>query len=339
MRTEKIPILFVLFLIIFPFHALCAHTIIGGETTYVVNKGDSFELIGARFGIHWKNIPKWNGLDATLSPIEGMTLRLNTRKIVPKSLKDGIVINIPDRTLYFFKDGYLTAFPVGVGKRLEDRQTATGKFKIVQKRTNPTWYVPKSIQMEALLQGKPVEEVVPPGPENPLGRFALVTSIPGLLIHETIWPKSVYRYRSHGCMRLLPEHMEQLFRLVEVKTLGEIIYEPVKLAVVPNKGIYLEVRTDVYKRTTSVREHARKIIEAQGLSDRVNWGHVERLVRTESGVAEDISISSQSEPKVPPAKERSILQIILNIFSLKGGDIPKPWNGNVWQASHNRLRS
>jgi len=290
MKIEKTLIFLALFVVSLPFHALCTHTIIGGETTYVVNKGDSFELIGAQFGVHWKNIPKWNGLGANLYPEEGTTLKLNTRKIVAKSLQDGIVINIPDRTLYLFKDGGLKAFPVGVGKGLEDRQTATGKFKIIKKRTNPTWYVPKSIQAEAVLQGKPVEEIVPPGPDNPLGRFALVTSIPGILIHETIWPKSVYRYRSHGCIRVLPEHMEQLYRLVDVDTQGEIIYEPVKLAVVPDGRIYLEVRSDVYKRIVSLQEHTRNIIEKQGLSEKVDWKRVDRLIRTESGVAEDISI-------------------------------------------------
>jgi len=293
MKAEKILIFLAVFLISLPFRALCTHTIIGGETTYVVNKGDSFELIGAQFGVHWKNIPKWNGLDMNLFPVEGTTLRLNTRKIVPKSLKEGIVINIPDRTLYFFKDGGIKAFPVGVGKGLEDRQTAIGKFKIIKKRTNPTWYVPKSIQAEAIIRGKPLEEAVPPGPDNPLGRFALVTTIPGILIHETIWPKSVYRYRSHGCIRVLPEHMEQLFRLVELNTEGEIIYEPVKLAVEPDGKIYLEVRSDVYKRITSLREHTHKIIAAQGIAEKVDWKHVERLIRTESGVAEEISISSR----------------------------------------------
>ncbi|HOE18266.1 MAG TPA: L,D-transpeptidase family protein [Syntrophorhabdaceae bacterium] len=290
MKIDKILIFLALLLTAFPFRGLCTHTIIGGETTYVVNKGDSFELIGAQFGVHWKNIPKWNGLDANFYPVAGTTLRLNTRKIVPRSLKDGIVINIPDRTLYFFKGGSLKAFPVGVGRGMEDRQTATGRFRITKKRANPTWYVPKSIQVEAMLQGKPVEEVVPPGPDNPLGRFALVTSIPGILIHETIWPKSVYRYRSHGCIRVLPEHMEQLYRLVDVDTEGEIIYEPVKLAVAPDGRIYLEVRSDVYKRITSLREHTRKLIEEQGLSERVDWKRVEAMVRTESGVPEVISI-------------------------------------------------
>jgi L,D-transpeptidase ErfK/SrfK len=318
-KASLFLLLSVLFLLSFPLRGLCAHTIIGGDTAYVVQKGDSFELIGARFGVHWKNIPKWNGLDAELSPVEGMTLRLNTRKIAPTVLEHGITINIPDRTLYFLKDGRLMAIPVGVGKVLEDItrnwQTSTGKFTIIRKRTNPAWHVPKSIQTEAALKGKPLEEVVPPGPENPLGRFALVTSIPGLLIHETIWPRSVYRYRSHGCIRVLPEHMEQLFPLVEVKTPGEIIYEPVKVAAADDGRIYLEVRTDMYKKLTSLREETRKVIETRGLALKVDWTKVERLVRTESGVAEDVSLSSEGATRVVRVAGPSILERIRNIFA------------------------
>ncbi len=285
-------VFFTPFLLAFPW-VIEANMIIGGETIYVVKKGDSFELIGARLGVHWKNIPKENGLEMDKNPEIGTKLRVTTRKIVPRLLDDGILINIPDRTLYLFMEGRLISFPIGVGKAAEDEagswKTATGKFRIIQKRTNPTWYVPDSIQIEAALKGKWVEEVVPPGRDNPLGRYALVTTIPGVLIHETIYPKSVYRYRSHGCIRVLPEHMEELFSLVKVNTPGEIIYEPVKVAVADNGKIYLEVRTDVYGRVGSLREHARKVIETKGLSGRVDWKKVDMLVKTESGVAEDVS--------------------------------------------------
>jgi L,D-transpeptidase ErfK/SrfK len=293
MKRARIIAFFVLIPLFLPLHGFSANRIIGGESTYVVKKGDSFELIGARFGVHWKNIPRENGLDMAKLPPVGTTLKITTRKIVPKIIENGIVINIPDRTLYFFKDGRLLAIPVGVGIAFEEIskqwQTSTGKFRIIRKKMNPTWYVPKSIQMDAAAKGKPVEEAVPPGPKNPLGRFALVTSIPGLLIHETIWPRSVYRYRSHGCLRLLPEHMEELFPLIEVNTPGEIIYEPVKVAVAPNGRIYLEVRTDVYKKVGSLREYTRKTIEAKGLAREVNWTKVEQLVKIQAGIAEDVS--------------------------------------------------
>jgi len=299
------------FLLVLP-GVIEANMIIGGETVYIVKKGDSFELIGARLGVHWKNIPKENGLEMDKNPEPGTRLRVTTRKIVPRLLDNGILVNIPDRTLYLFKAGSLITFPIGVGKAVEDEagnwKTTTGKFRIVGKKTNPTWYVPDSIQIEAALKGKWVDEVVPPGRGNPLGKHALVTTIPGVLIHETIYPSSVYRYRSHGCIRVLPEHMKELFPLVEVNTPGEIIYEPVKVAVTDNGKTYLEVRTDAYRRVGSLREHTRKVIEAKGLSDKVAWKKVDMLVKTESGIAEDVSPTPIKVQVASQAPQRSFTQ-------------------------------
>jgi L,D-transpeptidase ErfK/SrfK len=274
--------------------AFAADMIVGGETTYVVQKKDSLYLIGARNGVYWKTIAQDNNLDIKTPPAEGTTLRLNTRRIVPRVIDDGIIINIPDRTLYLFKNGKLTFFPVGLGllakTEISDWRTPTGKFYIVNKRKDPIWYVPESIQIEHAMNGKEVEEIVPPGPKNPLGRYALETSIPATLIHATIWPGSVYRYMSHGCIRVLPEHMEQLYPMVDVKTKGEIIYEPVKLAVTDEGRVYLEVRTDVYRKYKSIRECVTKIIEARGVSDKVDWQKIDKLIKDETGVAEDVTL-------------------------------------------------
>jgi len=299
-----------LLLSLFPLPVLSSNKLIGGDTTYQVKKGDSLQLIGARFGVYWKSIAVSNRLDPKAQPPEGAVLKIDTRKIVPKVVEDGIVVNIADRTLYFLKDERLLAIPVGVGMRADDGpsdwKTVTGKFVIVGKRKDPTWRVPASIQAEMAREGKPVEEVVPPGPDNPLGRYALVTSIPGLLIHETIKPRSVYRYTSHGCIRVLPEHMDELFPLVRVGTHGEFIYEPVKVAVTRDGKIFLEVRTDVYKRVTPLRDYTRQMIDSQGLSERVDWVKVYTLVRTESGVATDVTMtpegmwkSAQGPPTAP----------------------------------------
>ncbi len=289
-----------------------ADLIIGSETTYTVQKGDNLLLIGAKLGVFWRNIPKDNNLDPNKPLVAGAILKINTRKIVPKVMEDGIVINIPDRTLYLFKGGKLTAIPVGLGVLTEnsiaDWRTPTGKFTIVNKRKDPSWRVPESIQREMELQGKEVEEMVPPGPDNPLGRYALDTSIPGVLIHETTKPRSVYRYLSHGCIRVLPEHMEELYKIIDVKTKGEIIYEPLKIAVSQDEKIYLEARTDVYKRVKSLHNEAKKLIEARGVSNKVDWHKVERLVKEESGVAEDITLPTAV------AKKASLTQRLLDFL-------------------------
>ena len=141
---------------------------------------------------------------------------------------------------------------------------------------------------------------MPPGPKNPLGKYAIETSIPATLIHATIWPGSVYRFMSHGCIRMLPEHIEQLYPMVDIKTKGEIIYEPVKLAVNDEGRVYLEVRTDVYRKHKSIKEYVAKVIEDRGISDKVDWQKVDKLIQDEAGVAEDITLPQAIPPPQPP---------------------------------------
>jgi len=290
--------------------------IIGGTTHYTVQKGDRLELIGAKLGVFWKNIAKENNLDLKTPCVPGQVLKVTTRKIVPRIVEDGIIINIADRTLYYFKMGKLTAYPVGVGLAREDDfgdwRTPTGKFVITGKKKNPTWSVPDSIQLETAFKGKEVEETVPPGPKNPLGRYAIQTSIPGVLIHETIWPSSVYRFQSHGCIRMLPENMEIFFEEVGKGMKGEIIYEPVKIMLTREGKPYLEVRTDTYKRFSSLKDRAWKLIDDRGIRDKVDTDKVEQIIKDQSGIAEDITLY----PKIGPVPHmmRTLYQKFFDFF-------------------------
>lgn len=274
-------------------HLSQASMIAGGESVYTVRKGDTVELIGSRLGVSWKQIVRENGLDPQKPLKKGATLRVNTRRIVPLVIEDGIIINIPDRTLYFFKAGQIdTMVPVALGmvpRKDADWTTPLGKFTVLRKEKNPAWYVPKSIQAEMEAEGKPVETVVPPGPENPLGRYALKTSLAGILIHETIQPQSVYHFRSHGCIRMMPEHMEKFFERVEVNTPGELVYLPVKVALSHEGRVFLEAHGDFYKKIKDLRATAKAAIEASGLSDRVDWGKVEKVLKDREGIPRDVT--------------------------------------------------
>ena len=156
-----------------------ANMIIGGDTSYVVQQGDCLISIGAKLGVNWQNIAKENQLDTAAWLKIGTQLMVNTRRIVPRSLADGIIINIPEGMLYFFKAGELTALPVGLGKSDRKWRTPLGRFTITAKAKNPTWHVPLSIQEEMEMNGQPVETLVEPGPDNPLGRYAFRTSSGG----------------------------------------------------------------------------------------------------------------------------------------------------------------
>ncbi|NTW88777.1 MAG: L,D-transpeptidase family protein [Desulfobulbaceae bacterium] len=269
--------------------------IVGTQGVYTVVKADTIRLVAAKLGVAQQHLRSMNGLDAKAYLKVGQKLAYNNRKIVPQQIKDGIIVNIPDRTLYYFQQGALvTSLPVAVGSPTKNEkyvwQTPVGKFKITAKMKDPTWTVPPSIQTEMEEHGKEIVASVRPGPENPLGKYAMRTSIPGILLHSTTKPSSIYSFSSHGCIRLSPTQMEHFFPQIKVNTRGEIIYKPVKLAVTEDGRIFLEVHHDAYKKSTNLVAEARQMVEKQKLAGLVDWEKFKTVVNQKSGVAEDITL-------------------------------------------------
>lgn len=271
-------------------------SLVGGIGSYTVGKGETLKGIGAKLGVEWRQIARMNRLktDGTARLQAGQRLKINTRRIVPKRMDDGVVINIPDRTIYLFRQGKVArTVPVSVGKpgtRKKPWQTPVGSFNIVSKEKYPTWRVPVSIQKELKEQGKEVSAQVPPGKKNPLGKYLIRTSIPSILIHSTNAPGSIYQFSSHGCIRVHPELMEGLFREVRVSSKGEIVYEPVKLARDDQGRIYLEVHRDVYGKLPDLEHEARRMIEEHRWTGRVDWKKVSSVVRGCAGTPEEITL-------------------------------------------------
>lgn len=272
--------------------------IIGERFSYSVGKGESLRYIGAKFGVSWRRLAELNRIDPKKSLKAGQVLQIDTRRIVPRQIGDGIVINIPDRTLYHFRNGEVDRmFAVAVGKPKPPNDpekrawhTPTGSFRIVGKVKDPTWRVPLSIQKEMEEQGKEVKTVVPPGAKNPLGKFALKTSIPGILIHSTNIPESVYGFSSHGCIRVFPEFMEELFNAVTEDTTGEIVYVPVKMSVVEGGRIFLEVHRDIYNRYDNLDDQVKTIVQEHRVEERIDWNKVRQVLKRMRGIPEDVSL-------------------------------------------------
>jgi lipoprotein-anchoring transpeptidase ErfK/SrfK len=277
------------------FDDITSEKLVGSASTYTVVKGDTIRLVAAKLGVSQQHLVRTNKLDEKAYLKIGQKLSYNNRKIVPQRMKNGIVVNIPDRTLYYFRHGKLAiSLPVALGVNVKsdkyDWKTPTGKFRITAKMKDPTWHVPPSIQSEMEDRGKEVITSVPPGDTNPLGKFAVKTSIPGILIHSTTKPWSIYSFASHGCIRVYPEQMEEFFKEIKVNTPGEIIYKPVKLAVTDEGRVFLEVHRDVYGKSSGLAMEARRLIEKQKLSELVDWKKVNSIVRLKSGIAVDISL-------------------------------------------------
>lgn len=269
--------------------------LIGTTGTYTVAKGDTLRLVAAKLGVSRTQLSAMNGLKQKDPLRIGQALRYSNQRIIPShKIRDGIVINIPDRMLYLFQNSDLVfSAAVALGTPTKTDQfvweTPVGKFKIVNKTKDPTWTVPPSIQEEMRLSGKEVITSIPPGKDNPLGKYAMKTSLPGILIHSTTKPWSIYTYSSHGCIRVYPERMEELFKLVKTNTAGEIIYKPVKLAVTDDGRILLEAHRDIYNKTQSLLAEARALIREQKLDLMIDWEKVKQVISRKAGVAEEIT--------------------------------------------------
>lgn len=275
--------------------------LVGTVGSYTVVKNDSLRLVAAKLGVNYRRLAAMNGLSPKDHLKVGQVLRYNNQRIIPASkLKHGIVINIPDRMLYYFEQGklaYATAVALGTPTKMDDIpwHTPTGRFRITNKAKDPTWTVPPSIQEEMRREGKEVITSVPPGADNPLGKYALRTSLPGILIHSTSKPWSIYTFASHGCIRVHPDRMEELFKVVKLNTPGEIIYQPVKVATTKEGRVFLEVHRDIYTKTKGIEHEAKALLQTLKIGDKVDWQKVRQALSRKSGVAEDVTLSNGGE--------------------------------------------
>ena len=264
-----------------------SHRVTGGDTEYTVKRGDFLIAIGARFGVAPELLAQQNAISFNGIIRPGQRLHIHNPHIVPASLDDGILVNLPQGMLFHFSQGdVVAAYPVGLGK--PSWPTPQGEFKIVTRQANKAWKVPTSIQEEMRREGKIVQEEVPPGPDNPLGKHWLGLSLWGYGIHGTIAPASVYHFQSHGCIRLHPDDIAELFDQVRVGMPGRLIYQPVLLAVIEDGRILLEVHRDIYKKGIDPAQTVRNLAEANGLSQAVDWPKVDAVIAAQDGLAEKV---------------------------------------------------
>lgn len=264
--------------------------LIGRVYYYYAKYEDTFVDIARKHNLGYTELIAANpGVDPWL-PGKGKKLTLPMAHLLPAAERKGVVLNLSDLRLYYFvpdKDQVLT-FAIGIGD--EGWLTPKGTTKIVRKKANPAWHVPASIRKE----DPDLPAVVPPGPDNPLGTRAIYLGWPSYLIHGTNTPRGVGRRVSHGCVRLYPEGIEQLFELVGPDTQVRIVDQPVKLGWV--KGdLVLEVHPS-QNQTDQLEEKGKfipeplpeleyRIMKAAGnQADRLDWEVIRRAEKERSGI-------------------------------------------------------
>ena len=218
--------------------------VIGTVSMVEAKQEDTLLGIARRTDIGQDQMERVNpGVDRWL-PGAGTQIIIPSKHILPAGPRKGVVLNLPEMRLYYYppkKAGQLPqvqTYPIGIGRM--DWATPLGKTTITAKTKGPAWRPTENIRREHAERGDPLPRVVPAGPNNPLGRYALRLGIPSYLIHGTNKPFGVGMRVSHGCIRMLPEDIEKLFPQLPVGTPVSIINQPVKAGWYGGK-LYLEV--------------------------------------------------------------------------------------------------
>jgi L,D-transpeptidase ErfK/SrfK len=264
-----------------------AVTVVGHLQHYRIKKGDDLLEIARHYGLGYSEVGvKYRHWDPFLPPV-GAEMIIPTMWIVPDSRGKQIIVNTGEMRLYYFVDNgkKVYTFPIGMG--VLDFKTPAGSFRVINKKVNPAWHIPKS------LQAKYGMAVMPPGEDNPLGEYKLTLSWGDYGIHGTAMPLGVGRMVSHGCTRMYPEHIKKLFPLVPVGTTVEYIYEPAKIGFRQDR-IFLSVHEDVYYKIPSMILHVLNMLEQRGLADQVNMRRVMQTVEEQDGIPVDITRNAAS---------------------------------------------
>ncbi len=286
------------------YEGLDAKTEVVGQVEVLFTRYENtFSAIAREYDLGYEAMRHANPHVDQWLPGTGTPVYLPTRSVLPDAPHDGIVVNLPAMRLFYFtqekKDGThlmtVTTHPIGIGR--DGWATPTGVAKVVHKVQDPAWYVPASVRKEHAQEGDPLPAVVPPGPDNPLGQFALQLSLPGYLIHGTNKPAGVGMRVSHGCIRLYPEDIEKLFRQVPRGTPVRIVDQPV-LAGWAGGRLYLEVHPPLEADRDLAAEAEKAIAAAAARAGHpplvLNREAVARVVAEKRGIPFPVGNTNQS---------------------------------------------
>jgi L,D-transpeptidase ErfK/SrfK len=264
--------------------------IVGQNYAITVHRGDSLTTIREQNDVSYSELVEAN------PNINFYRLMVGEKVIIPKQFilpkyRRGIVINTAELRIYYFDpDGsHVHTFPIGLGRI--DWRTPLAETAVVDKKENPTWHVPKDIHDYVLEKtGEELPDEIPPGPDNPLGNYALYLSKSGYMIHGTNAPNTVGIFASSGCMRLLREPIELLYQEARVGTPVHIIHHPCKAGWRGNK-LYMESHAPVdsyEEQPESIlnETNTRAVIyEATHLHPAyIDWDAVSQIIKTHTGI-------------------------------------------------------
>ena len=206
-------------------------TVVGApQRIRVESEGNSLLDLARHFNTGLMEITLANPGVSLWTPHEAPSLLIPSQYILPPKPWRGVVVNIPQRRLFYFlpaKKGErarVVTVPLGIAR--EGWSTPLGETRLVQAIRDPGWTPPDSIKAEHLEQGDVLPDYVPPGEDNPMGMIAFQTGFKSIFIHGTNKPWGLGTRASHGCLHLYPENAAALLKILPRGTPIRIVNQP-----------------------------------------------------------------------------------------------------------------
>lgn len=224
---------------------------------------------------------------------DGSRLTIPTEFLLPPLPRQGIIVNLAEMRMYYFPKGsnVVMTFPIGIGKI--GKTIPIENTSITRKVVNPTWTPPEDIRQFNREQGIELPRTMGPGPDNPLGPYAIYLRIPTYLIHSTIFPESIGRRASFGCIRMNEDDIKEFFPSVQPGTPVAIVDMPIKVAW-QDSYLVLEAHPPLEERShlVSLDTVVNSVEQSMPLSQLtfVNWQLVAYLANHPDGIPHPIGV-------------------------------------------------
>lgn len=269
--------------------------LVGQNITVTAKQDETLQSIGLSYDVGEIEMQQANPSISSWKTIAPeTTVMVPTQYILPpKQYRQGIVINIAELRLYYFDqaDQTVMTFPIALGR--EGWRTPIGKTYVVKKQENPSWHVPKSIREYTYQKtGKQLPAIIPPGENNPLGRYAIYLGFSGYLIHGTNDHASIGKLVSSGCIRMHNKDIVKIFDQIKKGTPVYIIYYPNKVGWLNNQ-LYLESHKSVSHDKGLYAQYEVPIhsLIQEAIINKpiaVNWNKVHTILMQHTGIPEVI---------------------------------------------------
>ena len=271
------------------------NTLIGYMQSTDAQPTDTPTILAQRYNLGLNAIVNANPGSSDFSIANHNYVKIPTEFLLPSLPRKGIVINLAEMRMYYYPDGSnnVMTFPIGIGKigkTIPIRNTA-----VLRKKVNPTWTPPADIRQFNRDQGIELPKTMEAGPDNPLGPYAIYLRIPTYLIHSTIFPESIGRRASFGCIRMNEGDIKEFFPLVTPGTPVAIINQPNKIGW-DNDRLYLEAHPPLEEHDEGMQTNLDNLVTlvensfASQETTFVDWQLVADILEQPDGVPHEIGI-------------------------------------------------